>query len=90
VLKERVGTRGRKTVDVALRRVEEGHDGIEVTVGARAALPAAQRQSCPSVGDSKGVPDRPQHRLGGHAGGPGTHSVDVDRARGGEPLRDRE
>jgi len=88
VVEERVGSRRREAVDVALRRVEEGHDGVEVAVGSGAPLPAAQRQPAPPVGHPQGVPHRPQHRLGGHPRSPRGHSGDLDRARCGEPGRD--
>ncbi len=89
MLEERVGAGGRQPVDVALGRVEQRHDGVEVAVGAGAALAAAERQAVPAVGDVEGVPHRPEDRLRTHPRRPRAGPVvAVHRARHVEPRVD--
>ena len=75
VLQELARTGLGQPVDEPCGRVEQGHHGIEVTVGPGTGSPTGQGGPPPGLGQPGGVPDRPEHRLGVRTVGAGSGSA---------------
>jgi len=89
VLQEPAWSHLGQAVDILCSRVEQGDDGIEMTVGTGTRQSASERHPTPALPQSGRLPDGPQDALGGHTGRPTQAVLGVDSAGSADSHSDR-